>query len=176
MNYADQLQKARSENEVGLKQKAVNRLKNLINTFPDETSARDVLAELYYEAGFLDMAGKYWYLSEPVDERMIQSVAAYNKSVGYSPLQAYLDINFRGNKALLSSYAAMRLTALEEEIKATGRKIPVTKSVKIEREVKPPKRLKIKFLNFLLNLVFGLIVLVFILGIVQVVRFISGLF
>ena len=65
---------------------------------------------------------------------------------------------------------------MEEGIKATGRKIPVTKPVKMEFEGKPPSRLKIKFLNFLFSLVVGLIGFVFILGIVQVVRFISGLF
>ncbi|WP_370687409.1 DUF6584 family protein [Fulvivirga maritima] len=30
----------------------------------------DKLAKLYYDSGFLDAAGKYWILTEPVSDRI----------------------------------------------------------------------------------------------------------
>jgi len=47
------------EVENGLKFKASDRLRNLIQENPNETQLWNKLAELYYESGFLDSAGKY---------------------------------------------------------------------------------------------------------------------
>jgi len=47
------------EVENRLKFKAYDRLRNLIQENPNETQLWNKLAELYYESGFLDSAGKY---------------------------------------------------------------------------------------------------------------------
>jgi len=57
------------EIESGLKFKAADRLRNLINEYPNDLTLWDKLAELYYESGFLDAAGRYWILFEPNDDR-----------------------------------------------------------------------------------------------------------
>ena len=40
----------------GRKKKACDRLRNMINQFPDDLSLRKKLGQIYYEAGFLDEA------------------------------------------------------------------------------------------------------------------------
>lgn len=65
MYLQNQLQQAEAEIKKGQKFKAVNRLKNIINSFPDEMGARAMLAQLYYEAGFYDAAVFTGYLLSP---------------------------------------------------------------------------------------------------------------
>lgn len=61
----------------GLKSKAIGRLKNLINQNHNDIGLRNKLAELYYENGFLDSAGKYWILTEPTENRIRKCVHLY---------------------------------------------------------------------------------------------------
>lgn len=110
-----QLQLAEQEIKKGLKLKAVNRLRNVINQFPNEIGVRTMLAQLYYEAGFYDAAGLYWMLTEPLEERIKECTAIYRASVNYSPIQILKDIRFRGDKLELSPYALQALDALEKE-------------------------------------------------------------
>ena len=70
MNLKDKLAKIESEIDNGLKLKATDRLRNLINQYPNEIELWSRLAELYYESGFLDAAGRYWILTEPTDDRI----------------------------------------------------------------------------------------------------------
>lgn len=114
--YSDnQIQLAEQEIKKGLKLKAVNRLKNVINFSPDEMGARTMLAQLYYEAGFYDAAGLYWMLTEPTEDHVKECVAIYKASVNYSPIQILKDIKYRGDKSELPQYALQTLNALEEE-------------------------------------------------------------
>ncbi|WP_297332829.1 DUF6584 family protein [Flavobacterium sp.] len=156
MHFQNQLDKAKEELKAGLKQKAANRLKNVINVFPDEMGARHMLAELYYNAGFLDMAGRYWYLSEPVSDEIKLSIEAYNKTINYSPVQALKDIKYRGDKSGLPKYAAMRLQQLESSAAAMGHTIPVFTS---KKNIKPTRKMKNKLYMKLQSYFFKLIVL-----------------
>ncbi|MEP2237107.1 MAG: DUF6584 family protein, partial [Maribacter sp.] len=87
MNLKEKLDKIDSEIEKGLKFKSSDRLRNLIQDNPNEIQLWYKLAELYYESGFLDAAGKYWILTEPTEERIRKCVAIYEKSVNYSGYQ-----------------------------------------------------------------------------------------
>jgi hypothetical protein len=111
----NQLLRAEQEIKNGLRFKAVNRLRNVINQFPDNMEARTKLAQLYYEAGFYDAAGLFWMLTEPVEEHVKQCTVIYKASVNYSPVQILKDIKYRGNVSGLSPYAAEVLKSLEEE-------------------------------------------------------------
>ena len=82
------------------------------------------LAELYYESGFLDSAGKYWILTEPTDERIKKCVEIYEKSVNYSGHQILQEIVFRGEKSKLSHYAQKKLTELESDSKEKAKYVP----------------------------------------------------
>ena len=86
-----------------MKYKAADRLRNLINEYPDELGLRNNLAELYYDAGFLDAAGKYWIFTESNQPHIKQCVKLYRESVNNSGNQILKDVIFKGNKGILMS-------------------------------------------------------------------------
>ncbi|MGV3460667.1 MAG: DUF6584 family protein [Flavobacterium sp.] len=108
----------------GLKLRAADRLTNLLGHYPDEMRIRHMLAELYYESGFLDAAGKYWILTEPTEERIKKCVEIYEKSVNYSGNQILKDLVYRGDKANLPEYAQRKLEALEAHSKSVTGNVP----------------------------------------------------
>ena len=117
MSLKDKLEKIDSEIENGLKYKATDRLRNLIQENPNKIELWNKLAEIYYESGFLDSAGKYWILTKPTDERIKKCVEIYEKSVNYSGYQILQELVFRGDKSKLSDYAQKKLTELEIDSK-----------------------------------------------------------
>ncbi|WP_299119257.1 tetratricopeptide repeat protein [uncultured Tenacibaculum sp.] len=124
MNLKEKLDKIDSEIKIGLKFKAANRLRNLIQENPNEIELWNKLAELYYESGFLDSAGKYWILTEPTDQRIKKCVDIYEKSVNYSGYQILQEIVFRGDKSKLSEFAQNKLSELEADSKKKVDYIP----------------------------------------------------
>ena len=124
MNLKEKLDKIDSEIENGLKFKATDRLRNLIQENPNEIELWNKLAELYYESGFFDSAGKYWILTEPTDDRIKKCVEIYEKSVNNSGYQILKELVFRGDKSKLSDYAQKKLTELESDSKEKANYIP----------------------------------------------------
>ncbi|WP_299686029.1 DUF6584 family protein [uncultured Dokdonia sp.] len=124
MSLKEKLNKIDSEIENGLKFKATDRLRNLIQENPNEIEFWNKLAELYYESGFLDSAGKYWILTEPTDDRIKKCVEIYEKSVNNSGYQILQELVFRGDKSELSDYAQKKLTELESDSKEKANYIP----------------------------------------------------
>lgn len=113
MGYHAALAKVQYDNERGMKMKAAKRLRSLIHSYPDQMQLRGDLAQLYYDAVFLDAAGLFWMLAEPVEPHVKECVALYEASVNNSPLQILKDISFRGDTAVLPLYAKEKLEALE---------------------------------------------------------------
>ncbi|EDM43210.1 hypothetical protein SCB49_12064 [unidentified eubacterium SCB49] len=113
MNIDRKLEKIEQDINNGLKLKASDRLRNLMNAYPNEHSLWNKLAELYYESGFLDAAGRYWILNEPTDDRIKKSVKAYTDSVNNSGYQILQEITYRGDKSKLSEYGQKKLLELE---------------------------------------------------------------
>ncbi|WP_422093723.1 MULTISPECIES: DUF6584 family protein [unclassified Tenacibaculum] len=124
VNLKEKLDKIDSEIENGLKFKATDRLRNLIQENPNEIELWNKLAELYYESGFFDSAGKYWILTEPTDDRIKKCVEIYEKSVNNSGYQILKELVFRGDKSKLSDYAQKKLTELESDSKEKANYIP----------------------------------------------------
>jgi hypothetical protein len=124
VSLKEKLDKIDSEIEIGLKFKAADRLRNLIQENPNEIELWNKLAELYYESGFLDSAGKYWILTEPTDKRIKKSVEIYEKSVNYSGYQILQEIVFRGDKTKLSEFAQKKLSELESDSKDKANYVP----------------------------------------------------
>ncbi len=124
MNLSQKLAKIDKEIQQGLKMKAADRLRNLINQYPNELIIWEKLAELYYNSGFLDAAGKFWILSEPKKEVIKKCVTLYEKSVNYSGTQILNEIIFRGDKNKLSDYAKNKLSALEKSSKDKSGYVP----------------------------------------------------
>lgn len=117
MYLNNQLKLAEHEITKGLKLKAANRLRNVINTYPDNMEARNALAQLYYEAGFYDAAGLFWMLTEPTSEQIKECTAIYEATVNHSAIQILKDIKYRGDKSGLPYYAIQKLNALEETMR-----------------------------------------------------------
>lgn len=99
----------------GRKKKACDRLRNMINQFPNDLSLRSRLGHIYYEAGFIDEAGKFWILSEPENDEMKNAVELYKKTLGNSGSAILKDIVFRGNKNQMNEYSVKILTELEND-------------------------------------------------------------
>lgn len=113
MAKKETLEKIAIDLQTGQKQKAVMRLRSLITSYPYDLSLREKLAEIYYEAGFLDMAGLYWLLHEPSDERMSKAIEVYRASVNYSEQKMLADIAFHGEVDELNDYATNLLIQLK---------------------------------------------------------------
>ena len=73
----------------------------MINQFPNDLSLRRRLGQIYFEAGFLDEAGKFWILSKPENNEMENAVEIYRKSLSNSGNAILKDIVFRGDKNCL---------------------------------------------------------------------------
>lgn len=110
--------------KAGRKKKACDRLRNLINEFPDDLSLRDKLEQIYYDSGFKDEAGKFWILSEPQNFEMKEAVEIYRNSLSNSGNAILKDIVFRGDKTQLSEYTKNILKELETDSFKKTKHIP----------------------------------------------------
>lgn len=82
MSIETTLLKIEADLDGGRKGLAVKRLRSLIKTNPTNILLRNRLAEIYYDAGFIDTAGLYWLLSEPKNNKMRHAVAVYKQTAG----------------------------------------------------------------------------------------------
>lgn len=139
MNLQEKLNQINEEIEAGLKLKSADRLRNLINEYPNELSIWERLAELYYESGFLDAAGRYWVLTEPTEERIKKAVEIYLNSINHSGTQVLQDITFRGDKDELSDYARKKLSEFETDSKTKSNYVPTFKPKQDKSERKNSK-------------------------------------
>ncbi|UQB69227.1 DUF6584 family protein [Epilithonimonas zeae] len=110
--------------KAGRKKKACDRLRNLINEFPDDISLREKLGQIYYDSGFKDEAGKFWILSEIQGFEMKEAVDIYRNSLSNSGNAILKDIVFRGDKNQLSEYSKNILNELESDSFRKTRHIP----------------------------------------------------
>ena len=175
MSLEQKLKRIDLEIQNGMKYKATDRLRNLIQENPNEIQLWNKLAELYYESGFFDSAGKYWILTEPTEERIKKCVEVYEKSVNYSGNHILQDIVFRGDKTKLSEYAQKKLTELELDSKRRINYIP-----KFNPKTNTPKKNKIEYKEtikeklgrYLFFLILVLIIIILIIGFVTVINWI----
>lgn len=107
--------------ELGRKQRAADKLRKLIRQNPEELDLWFLAGELYYNAGFLDMAGRHWLFYPSVEPKIAETVDVYKKSVNFSPTQMLRDIQFRGSLENLPLYSQRVIASLEKEAyKTTG--------------------------------------------------------
>ncbi|MFZ4931185.1 DUF6584 family protein [Chryseobacterium sp. Mn2064] len=160
--------------KTGRKKKACDRLRNMINQFPNDLSLRKKLGQIYFEAGFLDEVGKFWILSTPENNEMENAVEIYRNSLSNSGNAILKDIIFRGNKNLLDEYAMKIITELEKSSLAATKHIPVFKT-KI-REKGNYSENKTDFLSKIgICLIVGFIISLPLLGIFKLFEMISSL-
>lgn len=163
------LAKIETDLQLGCKQRAIVRLRSLVASYPYDLTLRYQLAEIYYQAGFMDMAGLYWLLHEPTDERMKQAIAVYQTSVNHSAQQMLKDIAFHGDQnrhtSELETYALNQLHTLNAlKAKANGESNPP----------KPPKSVRSAVTDTALEkgclLILLVCLLIFIWGFIDIIR------
>lgn len=161
--------------KAGRKKKACDRLRNMINQFPNDLSLRKKLGQIYFEAGFLDEAGKFWILSSPENNEMENAVEIYRKSLSDSGNAILKDIVFRGDKNLLDEYAWKVITELEQNSLKITKHIPVFKTK--TREKGSYSENKTDFLSKIgIYLIGGFVISLPVLGILKLFEIISSLF
>ncbi|MEQ8475846.1 DUF6584 family protein [Fulvivirga sp.] len=173
MNLEEKLDKINAEIEAGLKLKSADRLRNLINEYPNELHIWERLAELYYESGFLDAAGRYWILTEPTDSRIKKATEIYLDSVNHSGTQILQDITFRGDKSALPDYARKKLDEFEIDSKLKSKYVPTFKpkqSKKGHQNSKYKETLQSKLIGWAIGAILILIILLTIIGFITVIR------
>ena len=176
LSLKEKIEKIDSEIKNGLKYKASDRLRNLIQDNPNETQLWNKLAELYYESGFLDSAGKYWILTEPTDDRIKNCVEIYEKSVNYSGYQILQEIVFRGDKSKLSEFAQNKLKELEADSKKKADYVPKFSPKKNKRKNKNSEY-KQTFKDKLGEwIIFGIVATIFILIVIGLITTIKWIF
>ncbi|NPA09417.1 MAG: hypothetical protein GXO46_10570 [Chlorobi bacterium] len=161
--------------KAGRKKKACDRLRNLINEFPDDLSLREKLAKIYYDSGFKDEAGKFWILSEPQNFEMKEAVEMYRNSLSNSGNAILKDIVFRGDKTQLSDYAKNILKQLETESFKKTKHIPDFKRKQREKGNYTESKDSF-FSNVGLYLLIGGIILLPFLGLVKLGEIIGSIF
>jgi len=173
MYVKEQISQAKKEAGEGKKNKAAQRLRNVINTYPDAMEVREALAMLYYEAGFLDLAGLYWLLTEPTSA-IQRCVDAYMQTINYSAVQALKDFKYRGDATTLPVYARKRLDYLDAEKQKVQSDIRPVKKVP-----QPPKEDNAVMKWLRPKLAWGcfiMVILIFLTGLGTVLEFIKMLF
>ncbi|RQO41653.1 hypothetical protein DBR39_03230 [Chryseobacterium sp. KBW03] len=171
----DLLYRIEEDIKEGRKKKACDRLRNMINQFPNDISLRKKLGQVYFDAGFLDEAGKFWILSTPENHEMENAVEIYRKSLSNSGNAILKDIIFRGDKGLLNEYAIKIITELEQHSLKTTKHIPVFKAKTREKGNYSENHTGfISKIGFFLLV--GFIILIPVLGIFKLFELISSLF
>ncbi|WBX96149.1 DUF6584 family protein [Chryseobacterium gambrini] len=161
--------------KAGRKKKACDRLRNLINEFPDDLSLRDKLAKIYYDSVFKDEAGKFWILSEPQNFEMKEAVEMYRNSLSNSGNAILKDIVFRGDKTQLSEYAKNILKELETDSFKKTKHIPDFKRKQREKGNYAESKDSF-FSNVGFYLLIGGIILLPFLGLVKLGEIIGSIF
>ena len=114
--------------------KARDRLHTLIFEHPDDLSMRERLAEVYDSLQQPAQAGRYWYLSEPRDDRMANARTAYERLVGKDPLQLLAGLKFRGDEDVLAGFARQTVGELRDRLLAVyGERLPRSVRVRSRR-------------------------------------------
>ncbi len=98
--------------------KARDRLHSLVFEHPDDLSLRERLAEVYDSLQQPAQAGRYWYLTEPRDDRMANARTAYERLVGNDPLLLLAGLKFRGDEDALAGFARQTVGALRDQVLA----------------------------------------------------------
>ncbi|NVK64889.1 MAG: hypothetical protein HWE22_09900 [Flavobacteriales bacterium] len=106
--------------DAGYKFRAADRLKKLLQFYPEESFINNKLAELYYDAGFYDAAGKYWLWYPSNEYRVVRSIEIYRESMGNSATRILNDIQFNGDKSKLRNFSREIIEELEEESEEEG--------------------------------------------------------
>lgn len=116
MAKADVLARVRADLAAGHTHMAIQRLRTLLATLPDDVEVRALLAAVYRQTGNAVEAGRWGFLTE---EARPAELLAYAKA-NPDPWQRLRLLHFAGDPAGLPEVAAQRLVDLAEEAQRSG--------------------------------------------------------
>jgi predicted Zn-dependent protease len=113
---ADVLARVRADLAAGHTHLAIQRLRTLLATLPEDLEVRSLLANVYRQTGNLVEAGRWGFLTDDVRQ---DELAAYEKA-NSDPWQRLRLLHFAGDPAALPDAAEERLAQLAEEAQQSG--------------------------------------------------------
>ena len=116
MAKADVLARVRADLAAGHTHLAVQRLRTLLATLPEDLEVRSLLAAVYRQTGNLVEAGRWGFLTDDVRP---DELAAYHKA-NSDPWQRLRLLHFAGDPAVLPDAAEERLAQLAQEAQESG--------------------------------------------------------
>ncbi|WP_157631640.1 DUF6584 family protein [Catelliglobosispora koreensis] len=116
MAKADVLARVRADLAAGHTHVAIQRLRTLLATLPDDLEIRSLLAGVYRQTGNPVEAGRWGFLTEDV---RADELAAYAKA-NPDPWQRLRLLHFTGDPTGLSSEVSERLIQLADEAQRSG--------------------------------------------------------
>lgn len=116
MAKADVLARVRADLAAGHTHIAIQRLRTLLATLPDDMEVRSLLASVYRQTGNPVEAGRWGFLTEDVRESELVAYAKANPD----PWQQLRLLHYSGDPAALSDQAAGRLVELAQEAQESG--------------------------------------------------------
>ena len=129
MKLSEKLKKIEIEIQNGHIEKSIRRLDSLINLHPNNIEIRNRMAELYFTSGFITTAGKYWLLTEPINNNISNSIEFYLKSVNHSPTKILKDLKYRGDIDKLANHSASILKDIYKKKKEANLNSKETNSI-----------------------------------------------
>ena len=103
------------DNDLG---KARDRLHGLLISYPDDLQLRKMLGDIYWQMLLPDMAGRYWYLEEQKDEKMLMACRRFEKQFKQDPMYMLFAIKFKGDlKKIEDTFAGETLMRLHLQAK-----------------------------------------------------------
>lgn len=116
MAKADVLARVRADLAAGHTHMAIQRLRTLLATLPDDVEVRSLLAAVYRQTGNDVEAGRWGFLSEDVRPSELSAFAKANPD----PWQRLRLLQFSGDPSGLGTLATERLVQLAEEAQRSG--------------------------------------------------------
>lgn len=116
MAKADVLARVRADLAAGHTHMAVQRLRTLLATLPDDVEVRSVLASVYRQTGNLVEAGRWGFLTTDVRPSELAAFAKANPD----PWQRLRLLQFSGDPVGLPDVVTERLVLLADEAHSSG--------------------------------------------------------
>lgn len=120
MAKADVLARVRADLAAGHTHMAIQRLRTLLATLPDDVEVRTVLASVYRQTGNLVEAGRWGFLTTEVRPAELAAFAKANPD----PWQRLRLLQFSGDPVGLPDGVTERLVELAEEAQGSGPPTP----------------------------------------------------
>lgn len=120
MAKADVLARVRADLAAGHTHLAIQRLRTLLATLPDDIEVRSVLAAVYRQTGNLVEAGRWGFLTAEVRPVELAAFAKANPD----PWQRLRLLHYTGDPVDLPNGATERLVELADEAQASGPPTP----------------------------------------------------